>query len=230
MENISVYLVFVEGLASFLSPCLLPLLPIYIGYLSGEATEGRYNKRKLIINSLFFSLGLSAVFIMMGVTASSIGRYLNEYRYFLTKAAAVIIIIFGLFHIGILKLSFLYKEKRFNTLYKRNNIFSAFLFGTTFAFGWTPCIGPILGSVLFIAGSSGSASYGAYLLAVYSMGLSIPFVITAVFMELISAKVKSLQKYSGIINTISGVLLIILGIALYNGWLFKLQTLGGGSI
>lgn len=223
MKDISVYLVFLEGLASFLSPCLLPLLPVYIGYLSGEATEGRHDKKMLIINSVFFSIGLSIVFVLMGVTASSIGGFLSEYKYILTKAAAVVIIIFGLFHMGILKLSFLYREKRFNTQYKKSNIINSLVFGATFAFGWTPCIGPILGSVLFIAGSSGSGVYGAYLLFIYALGLSIPFIITAALMEFISQKLKVIQKYSRIISIISGLLLIFLGIALYSGWLIKLS-------
>lgn len=222
MKNVSVYLVFVEGIASFLSPCLLPLLPVYLGYLSGEITEGKYNKKILILNSIIFSIGLSSVFILMGITASSIGRFLSEYRLILTKAGAVVIIIFGLFHMGIIKLNFLYKEKRFNTNYKKNNIINSFIFGAAFAFGWTPCIGPILGSVLFIAGSSGSASYGAYLLLIYSLGLSIPFIITAALMEFITVKLKMIQKYSRIISIISGLTLVAMGIALYTGWLYKL--------
>lgn len=223
MDNISIYLVFMEGLASFLSPCLLPLLPVYIGYLSGEITEGKYNRKTLIINSLFFSIGFSIVFILMGVTASSIGQFLNEYKDVLIKAGAVIIIIFGLFHIGILKLDFLYREKRFDIQYKKSNIINSIIFGMAFAFGWTPCIGPILGSVLFLAGASGSAAYGAYLLFIYSLGLSIPFIITAALIELISAKLRAIQKYSRIINIISGLILILLGIALFTGYLFKLS-------
>ena len=222
MENISTLVVFIEGLASFLSPCLLPLLPVYIGYLSGEITEGKVDKKALVINSIVFSMGLSIVFILMGITASSIGKFLNEYRNILTKVGAVIIIVFGLFHMGILKLGFLYKEKRFNMKFKKNNMLNSFIFGAAFAFGWTPCIGPILGSVLFIAGSSGSATYGAYLLFIYALGLSIPFVITAVLLEYISERLKFIQKYNRVISIISGVLLIVIGVALYNGWLFRI--------
>lgn len=222
MPDVSVFLVFAEGIASFLSPCLLPLLPVYLGYLSGEITEGSYNKRALIINSIIFCIGLSAVFIMMGVTASSIGRFLNEYRLLLSKIAAVVIILFGLFHMGIIRLGFLYKEKRFNTRFKRSSYINSLIFGAVFAFGWTPCIGPILGSVLIIAGSSGSMAYGAYLLFIFALGLSIPFIITASLVELISAKLKAIQKYSRIINIAGGILLIILGIALYTGWLYKI--------
>lgn len=222
MQNISIYLVFAEGIASFLSPCLLPLLPVYLGYLSGEVTEGSSNKRALIINSLVFCLGLSVVFILMGVTASSIGRFLNEYKHTLSKIAAVVIILFGLFHIGIIKPGFLYREKRLNTRFRKNNFVNSFIFGAAFAFGWTPCIGPILGSVLFLAGSSGSAAYGAYLLFIYALGLSIPFFVTAVLVEFISSRLKLIQKYSRIISIVSGVILIILGIALYTGWIQKI--------
>ncbi|KPU43064.1 thiol:disulfide interchange protein DsbD [Oxobacter pfennigii] len=222
MKNISLYLVFIEGMASFLSPCLLPLLPVYIGYLSGEATIGRQDKRALIINSLFFSLGLTLVFIAMGATASALGQLLNEYRYVLMKIAAVAIIVFGLFHMGILKIGFLYKEKRINAVFKKSSILNSLLFGAAFAFGWTPCIGPILSSVLFIAGTSESAAFGGYLLTIYSMGLSIPFIITAALMEYMVKKLKLIQRYSSIINTVSGIILIFLGIALYTGWLNKL--------
>jgi cytochrome c-type biogenesis protein len=225
MDKISVYMVFAEGLASFLSPCLLPLLPVYIGYLSGEATDGQYSKKKLIINSMFFSLGMSIVFILLGVTASSIGKFLNEYKFILMKIASVVIIIFGLFHMGILNLSFLYREKRFNYNFKKTNIINSILFGGVFAFGWSPCIGPILGSVLIIAGSTGSAAYGAYLLFIYSLGLSIPFIITAIVMDVLASKIKAVQKHSRAISIVSGVLLVIMGVALYNGWIFKLYSL-----
>jgi cytochrome c-type biogenesis protein len=158
----------------------------------------------------------------MGVTASSIGRFLNQYKRLLIKVASVIMILFGLFHMGIIKPGFLYKEKRFSTRFKKNNFINSFVFGAAFAFGWTPCIGPILGSVLFIAGSSGSAAYGAFLLFVYALGLSIPFVITAVLIEFISSKLKAIQKYSRIISIVSGLILVILGIALYMGWIQRI--------
>lgn len=222
MDRISFYLVFLEGIASFLSPCLLPLLPVYVGYLSGEITGGKPNKRILIINSFIFCIGLSIVFVLMGVTASSIGSFLSKYKLVLTKVAAVIIILFGLFHMGLIKLDFLYRERRFNINFKKSSPLNSFIFGMTFAFGWTPCIGPVLGSVLIIAGSAGSAAYGAFLLSVYAIGLSVPFIITATLLDLISYKLKSVQRYTTQINIIGGLVLIILGIALYAGWL---QTL-----
>jgi cytochrome c-type biogenesis protein len=225
MQNVSIYLVFAEGIASFLSPCLLPLLPVYLGYLSGEVTEGRSNKRALVINSLIFCLGFSIVFILMGVTASSIGRFLNQYKHILSKIAAVVIILFGLFHMGIIKPGFLYREKRFNIRFRKNDFINSVIFGAAFALGWTPCIGPILGSVLFLAGSSESAAYGAYLLFIYALGLSIPFVITSILVEVISSRLKSIQKYSRVINIVSGLILIILGIALYTGWIQKIAYL-----
>jgi cytochrome c-type biogenesis protein len=141
------------------------------------------------------------------------------------KIASVVIIIFGLFHMGILNLSFLYREKRFNYNFKKTNIINSILFGGVFAFGWSPCIGPILGSVLIIAGSTGSAAYGAYLLFIYSLGLSIPFIITAIVMDVLASKIKAVQKHSRAISIVSGVLLVIMGVALYNGWIFKLYSL-----
>lgn len=225
MNKVSVYLVFIEGIASFLSPCLLPLLPLYIGYLSGEITHEKSNKKVLIKNALIFCVGLSLIFILMGTGAGSIGFFLNRYKRILIKVSAVIIIIFGLFIMGIIKLNFLYRERKFNIKIKSADALSSFVFGMTFALGWTPCIGPILSSVLIIAGSTGSTAYGAYLLMIYALGLSIPFVITAAFIEYISSKLKSIQKYSVQINFISGLLLIFLGTALYFGWLQRLSYL-----
>lgn len=225
MNKVSVYLVFIEGLASFLSPCLLPLLPVYIGYLSGEMTHNKSNRMTLIKNSIIFCAGLSLIFILMGTGAGSIGLFLNKYKRILIKVSALIIIFFGLFIMGILKLNLLYKEKRFNVKIKNGSTLSSFIFGMTFALGWTPCIGPILGSVLIIAGSTGNTFYGAYLLFIYALGLSIPFIITAAFMEYISSKLKKIQKYSRQINFVSGLLLILLGIALYAGWLQRLSYL-----
>lgn len=225
MNKVSVYLVFIEGIASFLSPCLLPLLPLYIGYLSGEITHEKSNKKVLIKNAVIFCAGLSLIFILMGTGAGSIGFFLNRYKRILIKVSAVIIIIFGLFIMGIIKLNFLYRERKFNMRIKSADALSSFVFGMTFAFGWTPCIGPILSSVLIIAGSTGSTAYGAYLLMIYALGLSIPFVITAAFIEYISSKLKSIQKYSVQINFISGLLLIFLGMALYFGWLQRLSYL-----
>lgn len=225
MNKVSVYLVFIEGIASFLSPCLLPLLPLYIGYLSGEITHEKSNKKVLIKNALIFCAGLSLIFILMGTGAGSIGFFLNRYKRILIKISAVIIIIFGLFIMGIIKLNFLYRERKFNMKIKSADALSSFIFGMTFALGWTPCIGPILSSVLIIAGSTGSTVYGAYLLMIYALGLSIPFVITAAFIEYISSKLKSIQKYSVQINFISGLLLIFLGMALYFGWLQRLSYL-----
>lgn len=225
MNKVSVYLVFIEGIASFLSPCLLPLLPLYIGYLSGEITHEKSNKKVLMKNALIFCAGLSLIFILMGTGAGSIGFFLNRYKRILIKISAVVIIIFGLFIMGIIKLNFLYRERKFNMKIKSADALSSFIFGMTFALGWTPCIGPILSSVLIIAGSTGSTVYGAYLLMIYALGLSIPFVITAAFIEYISSKLKSIQKYSVQINFISGLLLIFLGMALYFGWLQRLSYL-----
>ena len=225
MNKVSVYLVFIEGIASFLSPCLLPLLPLYIGYLSGEITHEKSNKKVLMKNALIFCAGLSLIFILMGTGAGSIGFFLNRYKRILIKISAVVIIIFGLFIMGIIKLNFLYRERKFNMKIKSADALSSFVFGMTFALGWTPCIGPILSSVLIIAGSTGSTVYGAYLLMIYALGLSIPFVITAAFIEYISSKLKSIQKYSVQINFISGLLLIFLGMALYFGWLQRLSYL-----
>lgn len=222
MKNISIILVFIEGLASFLSPCLLPLLPVYIGYFSGEIIEGKYNRKKLIINSIAFSLGLTLIFILLGLTISSFGRFLSSYRDILIKIASIIIIIFGLFHMGVLKFNFLYKEKKLDFIIKKANIFNSFVFGIMFSLGWTPCIGPMLGSVLIFAGSSNDLLYSVFLLFVYSIGLSIPFILTAIFMDFILLKIKIVKRYNKQINIISGVILIVMGIILYTGFIYRI--------
>lgn len=222
MNNLSVWIVFVAGIASFVSPCFLPLIPIYVGYLSGEAL-GNKRKWNVIKNSIAFIIGFTIIFVILGATASSIGHLLHTYRRPLSKMLGIIVIIMGLFYMDIINIRALNLEKRFSYEGKKNSFFGAMLLGSALAFGWTPCIGPILATVLTLATSKNSVIYGMYLLFIYSMGIAIPFLITATLIEGAASKLRKIMKYTKIIKSITGLILIISGIWIYTGYLGKLS-------
>ena len=172
------YIALGAGFISFLSPCVLPLIPGYISYISGQNLEQIVEKKqKILAKTIIFSLGFSLVFISFGATASYFGSFLINYSDTLRIIAGIIIIIFSLQIMGVLKLNILNKEKRFYTKNYSNNLFFPFLVGTAFAFGWTPCIGPVLGSILTLAAVETSIAQGVILLSFYSLGLAIPFIL-----------------------------------------------------
>ena len=222
MNNLSVWIVFAAGIASFVSPCFLPLLPIYVGYLSGEAL-GNKRKWNVIKNSIAFIIGFTIIFVILGATASSISSFLHTYRRVLSKVLGIIVILMGLFYIDIIKIRGLNFEKRFSYEGKKSSFFGAMLLGSALAFGWTPCIGPILATVLSLATSRNSVIYGMYLLFVYSMGIAIPFLITAVLIQGASTKLRGIMKYTKIIKFITGLILIASGVLIYTGYLAKLS-------
>lgn len=219
--NLTFGMVFLEGVVSFLSPCFLPLIPIYISYLAGEATvdKKRWNVLK---NSIAFIGGFTVVFILLGAAASGLGKYLLSNREVFNKILGVFVIIMGLFYMDILKVNFLYMEKRFRYEGKRSNLPGAFLLGAAIGFGWTPCIGPILASVLALAASKSSILEGIYLLFIYSMGIAVPFMITALLIQGVSLKFKKILKYTRIIKIITGIVMIITGVLLYTGYFERL--------
>jgi cytochrome c-type biogenesis protein len=224
MNSVTAGIVFIEGIISFLSPCFLPLIPIYIGYLSGEAAEER-KKWNVIKNSIFFILGFTVVFILLGATASSIGHFLLVYRRTLNKILGILVVIMGLFYMDILKLNFLNMEKRLSYEGKKTGFVGSFLLGFAVGFGWTPCIGPILASVLALAASKTSITYGVYLLFIYSMGIAIPFLITAILIEGASIKIRKVLMYTRSIKIITGIIMIATGILLYTGYFERLSSL-----
>ncbi len=217
-NNVSSIVVFLQGMASFLAPCILPLMPIYLSYLTGgslDEIEGGAKKRSVLINSIGFLLGLSLVFIMLGATATALGRFLYFNNNIIRRVGGILIIIFGIHHIGIINLSFLNMERKFKFNAKTPKFINSVILGMAFSFGWTPCIGPILGSVLMMAASLESYVQGIYLLVIYSVGFSIPFLITALFLNLILERINNIDKYLKIIKIVSGILLIIMGILVY---------------
>ncbi len=221
METISLPLVFLAGVISFLSPCVLPLIPSYISYISGmtfeDLTSGQDSKKiKLItlVNSVLFILGFSFVFISLGASTSFLGSILFQYQDWMRIIGGVIVIIFGLFIAGFLDIGFLMKEKKFMTQGKPSGFAGSFLVGVTFGAGWTPCIGPILGSILIAASSTGSVAGGIELLSVYSAGLAIPFLLSALLFNSFLNYFKILLKYMNLIKLIGGIILIIFGFVL----------------
>lgn len=218
MEDISMLLAFSAGLLSFLSPCVLPMLPAYISYLTGSSIkELKEEETKLftVYKSIGFVLGFSIVFILMGASVTSIGKLFISHRELLRNIGGVLIIIFGIHTMGILKLNFLYHEKRLMQFHKIQGSFSSILLGMAFAAGWTPCIGPILSSILIYATSTNSVGKGVMLLAMYSLGLAVPFLMTAITLGSIGKYLKKFSMYYQVISIISGALLVILGVLIF---------------
>ena len=227
VEPTFVLFAFLGGLFSFLSPCVLPLVPGYISLISGVSVdklkEGSGSGRAVAISSLLFILGFSLVFIVMGASAGAVGQFLNQYRNLLLKIAGVIIIVFGVFLLGLLKIPALYREKRMQGVGGAGRL-GAFLLGLAFAFGWTPCIGPILAAVLVIAATEETVTRGIFLLSVYSLGLGVPFFLTAVALNRFLAFYQGFRRYLQWVERFAGVLLIAIGILVFTNQLTWLST------
>lgn len=218
MKDISILLAFFAGLLSFLSPCVLPLVPAYIGYLTGSSiNETTKNKKKFttFYKSLGFVLGFSIVFILMGASITSLGKILITYQNIFRKLGGLLIIILGIHTTGIFKIKFLYYEKRFFSFSNGYTKLGSVLMGMAFAFGWTPCIGPILSSILIYASTMQTVTKGILLLIVYSLGLAVPFLLTALAIESFSKYFRKISKYLPLLSVISGILLIFMGIIIF---------------
>ncbi len=232
MNDVSFPLAFLAGLLSFLSPCVLPMVPSYVSFITGisfeDLTGGADRKRirKLtIVNSLIFISGFSAVFISLGALSSVIGKILFQYQDWIRIIGGILIIIFGLFIAGFLKLDFLMRERKIHLSGRPAGYVGTFLVGMTFAAGWTPCIGPILGSILSYASTKSSAGYGIGLLAVYSLGLGVPFFASSLAINSFLSYSKKIQRYMRVIMIVSGLLLIVFGLMLLTNRLGELTGL-----
>ncbi len=232
MNDVSFPFAFLAGVLSFLSPCVLPLVPSYVSFITGVSFEdltGDVDKKRIryltITNSLAFVAGFSAVFIALGASSSAVGRFLFDYQETIRIAGGILVIIFGLFVAGFLKLDFLMRDKKFHLSGKPVGYIGTFAVGMTFAAGWTPCIGPILGTILVYAGSKASAVYGFKLLAVYSLGLAIPFMISSLAINSFLSYSRKLLKYMRVVMIISGLLLIVFGVMLLTNRIGELSAL-----
>lgn len=213
---------FVAGLLSFLSPCVLPLVPGYVSLISGSTVEqigGREKRlmRSVMLHSLMFILGFSLVFIALGAGATAFGQVLGRYRRDLTMIAGAVIIIFGLHLIGVLKIKALYADKRMHDVKGSNSPLGAFVVGFAFAFGWTPCIGPVLAGILTLAAAEETVAKGMGLLAVYSLGLAVPFLLTSLGVDRFLAFYGRFRRHLHTVEVVSGVLLIAIGALVLSG-------------
>ena len=223
-ENVTLLAAFVAGFLSFISPCVLPLIPGYISFVSGASLEDMRAgqgaaRRQVLIRSLAFVLGFSIVFVALGASATAIGRFIFDKLPILTKIAGALIIIFGLHMMGVFRLAFLDSEKRAQTQRKPAGPIGALLVGIAFAFGWTPCIGPILAGILVVAGSKETISEGVLLLAVYSLGLGVPFLLTSLAIDRFFSVAAAIRRHYHAIELSSGGLLVAIGLLIFTGQL-----------
>src|SRR5215470_14945436 len=213
---------FIAGLVSFLSPCVLPLVPGYVSLISGASVEELQSQdRKLMktvmLHSVMFILGFTIVFVTLGAAASGLGQLAHAYKKYLTWVAGIIIIVFGIHLTGIFKIKALYADKRLHSVEGGKSPIGAFLVGFAFAFGWTPCIGPVLAGILGLEANEDSVTKGILLLWVYSLGLAVPFLLTSLLMDRFLAFYGRFRKHLGKVEIVSGILLIGIGILILAG-------------
>lgn len=233
------FFIMLAGLLSFLSPCVLPLVPPYLCYLGGvtfDELSGESRKlpphvhARIILAAVFFVLGFTTIFTALGAGASAFGQLLLGWKILLTRIAGGVIILFGLHFLGILRIGLLYRDTRFQTNSTNVSVIGAFVMGLAFAFGWTPCIGPILSPVMSLAADSSTVGKGVSMLLVYSLGLGIPFLLAAVLIQPFLSFLQRFQRYLGIMEKVMGVLLILVGLLFINAtldWPYSWISLNG---
>ena len=225
ISGIGVLAAFLAGTVSFLSPCVLPLVPGYVSYIAGRSVTGEPAGGAVALRlpaaglSACFVLGFSTVFILLGASATALGQLLLAYRYELNIVGGAVIILFGLFLIGLLKPTLVMREFRFHATIPGGKPFSAYVLGLAFAFGWTPCIGPILGAILTVGAASSTVSGGVALLAVYSLGLGVPFLLAALFTDSLAARLKNFGRVGRLLQIAAGLILVLMGLAMITGQL-----------
>jgi cytochrome c-type biogenesis protein len=228
-ESISFPAAFMAGLLSFFSPCILPLIPGYFTFITGFSLEKLTQdeqaeiRRKVVFSTLLFVLGFSFVFVLMGASASYLGGLFFQYRKFIRIVGGILIIVLGIHLIGLVRIPGLDLEKRIHLDQKPLHFLGTFLIGMAFAAGWSPCIGPLLGSILIVAGSQETVWQGTLLLGVYSAGLAIPFIIMSVFINYVLVFIKKAVKTMKFVNAVAGILLIITGLFLVTNKLYILS-------
>jgi cytochrome c-type biogenesis protein len=226
-NSISFILVFLEGLLSFLSPCVIPLIPVYMGYLAGSGKKVNedgtivFERKKVFFHTMFFVLGISFSFFILGMSFTALGSFFSSNKLLLTKAGGILIILLGLFQLGIFDFSFLQKERKININItdKKMNPMIALIMGFTFSFAWTPCIGPTLSSVLIMASGATTSVIGNMLVFVYAVGFLIPFLLLGLFTTQVLNFLKSRQKLLKYTIKVGGAILIIMGFMIFTGWM-----------
>jgi cytochrome c-type biogenesis protein len=220
-ENVTLLAAFIAGILSFISPCVLPLIPGYISFVSGATLDdmrgagSSASRRQVLVTSLAFVIGFSIVFVALGASASAVGKFLFRNAPVLEKIAGGIIIVFGLHLMGVFRLRFLEVEKRMQSNRKPAGPVGALLVGLAFAFGWTPCIGPILGGILLVAGAKETVGEGVLLLAVYSLGLGVPFLLTSLAIDRFFLVSRAIRRHYHTIELVSGGLLVAVGVLIF---------------
>ena len=214
---------FIEGIITFISPCLLPMLPIYVSYFAGG---GERNTRKTLQNALGFVMGFTIIFVLLGALAGSLGAILARHRIAVNIVTGVLVIFFGLYFLGVFKIT-LFKGIKNPMAGRELGFFSSMLFGAIFSIGWTPCVGAFLGSALALASQQGSALKGILMLLCYSVGLGIPFVISAILIDQLKSAFSFIKRHYKVINIVCGSLLILLGVLMMTGLLSRFMTMLG---
>lgn len=223
ISNIGILTALAAGAISFLSPCVLPLVPGYISYVAGntvvagERTWSFGGRLSTLFLSACFVLGFSTVFVALGASATATSRVLLSYRYETNLFGGAIIIIFGVFMTGLLRLPWLERELRFHGNLRGGRPFGAFVLGLAFGFGWTPCIGPVLGAILTVSALSSTASSGIALLSIYSVGLGVPFLLSALFTENLAKRLKAMRRTGWLLQVAAGSVMIVMGVAMITG-------------
>lgn len=223
--GLGVMIAMVAGLLSFLSPCVLPIVPPYLAYMSGismqDLTQDSRQKNKAVIPALFFVMGLSTVFLLLGFAASSLGQMFLTHRELFAQIAGVVVIVMGLHFLGVFRIPLLMREARLDAGDRGGSAFGAYVLGLAFAFGWSPCLGPILGTIITLAATEGSVSRGTILLAAYAIGLGLPFFLTGVFIARAIGLMNRIKPWLGVIEKLMGILLVVVGVALVTGALSR---------
>ncbi|MEX0591634.1 MAG: cytochrome c biogenesis protein CcdA [Xanthobacteraceae bacterium] len=229
VSNIGVIAAFAAGIVSFLSPCVLPLVPGYVSYVAGHSIAERAGgaavsmRLQAVALSLCFVLGFSTIFVLLGASATALGQVLLSYRYELNLVGGAIVIAFGLFTVGLLRPSWLQRDVRFDLSPPGGRPVAAYVLGLAFGFGWTPCIGPILGAILTVSAVSATITDGVALLSVYSLGLGVPFVLAAAFTDGLAARMSSVGRIGRALQAVGGLVMVAMGAAMITGQLSALS-------
>jgi cytochrome c-type biogenesis protein len=217
-SHVNVPLAFCAGVATFFTPCFLPLLPAYLSFISGvsfsELTRSGRPKREVVLNSIFFILGFSIVFVLLGASITYLGRRLHDYQEWVRAGGGIVIIAFGLYILFGMKMSFIEKERRVHLRSRPAGYLGSMIVGVAFASGWTPCVGPILGSILVCASAAETLKAGIWLLIAYSLGLGVPFLLSAILADEVLSRMARLRNYIRPVSVACGIILVVMGILL----------------